>query len=209
MRTHWATVAVVVVVAAVVALVIRPPITDPATAHQLISMQRAVDKLNKTEVRVGPPSVTDIQDLLRNQGKDALALDAANTTKLKAILDAHGWPTEQQVGSEAVHAALSIVERSADTDFQAHAVDLMQQAKVKPDEVYARVIDMVEVAHGEPQTYGTQWQCVDGHARPITPVKDPEQALALRRQIGMPAYDKLAADFCAHPGGVRIIRRGP
>jgi hypothetical protein len=208
---RWATVGVVVVVAAVLALIIRPPIKEPGVAHELIAMQRAIDETGVQFFGSGRPNIGDISDALQNKLDDADAVDAKNSVRLGRILDAHGWPTEKEVGEEAEQAALNVVGRSRDVALKERALDLMAKAGIKRNERTARLIDMVAVIKGEPQTYGTQWTCQNGYAVPLTPVADPDRALELRRQVGLPAFDKLATEFCrdgtpTSEGGY-IIRR--
>ena len=208
-RMRWATVAVVVVVAATLALLIRPPIQDPATAHDLIAMQRAIDKYSVRFIGGDQPSFSQISDALRNKQEDASKVDAANTERLRRILDAHGWPTDKEVGSEALRAAFNVVSRSQDVSFKVRAIGLMQQSGLKPTPEYARLVDMVAVAQGQPQTYGTMWTCSDdGHVKLLTPLKDPDNLASLRRAAGLPVYEGFADDFCAGPDRRVIIRRG-
>jgi hypothetical protein len=209
---RWATVAVVVVVAATVALLIRPPIKDPALAHELISMQRDIDQFAVRFNGAGPVNIGDISDALKNKMRDANEVDRKNTDRLADILATHGWPTDKQVGSEAALAAMNVVGRAQDVDFKARAIALMDKAGVQPNPQYARLVDMVAVSKGQPQTYGTQWNCENGSLKLMTPLKDPQHLQQLRREAGLDAYDKFALQFCAEPntdGGRIIIRRGP
>jgi hypothetical protein len=208
---RWATVAVVVVVAAAMALLIRPPIKDPALAHELISMQREIDKYALQFTGSARPNLSDLSDALRNKQRDAALVDKAHADRLAQILDEQGWPTKNQVGGEAALAAMNVVGRAQDVGFKVRALGLMQKAGVKPDAQYARLVDMVAVIRGEPQTYGTQWNCENGAFKLVTPLKDPNRAQQLRREAGLPAFDKFAAAFCAEPGDNRpvIIRQGP
>jgi uncharacterized protein DUF6624 len=205
---RWATIAVVVVVAATFALVVRPPIKDPSTAHELIAMQRAIDKVVVRFFGPAQPSLGEISDALRNKQDDAAKVDDANSVRLARILDAHGWPTKKEVGGEAVQAALNVVSRSRDVDLKVRALDLMQKEGVPLTPEYARLVDMVAIAQGVPQTYGTMWTCSDdGHVKLITPLKDPNNVMSLRRKAGLPAAERFASDFCANPGQVRLVKR--
>jgi hypothetical protein len=202
---------VVVVVAATLALLIRPPIKDPATAHALIAMQRDIDKYAVRFIGSEQPTFTQISDALRNKQADAGKIDAANTERLRRILDAHGWPTDKEVGTEAVRAAFNVVSRSQDIALKVRAIALMQRSGLKPTPEYARLVDMVAIAQGQPQTYGTMWTCTDdGHVKLLEPLKDPNNVQSLRRAAGLPDYERFASDFCGAPNsdGRVIIRRG-
>lgn len=194
--------AVVVVVAATMALVIRPPIKEPGLAHRLIAMQRAIDK-SGVQFSGARPTFGELSEALRNKVRDAEAVDAANTKKLATIIATHGWPTKQEVGREGESAALNVVSRARDVDFQARALDLMSKAGVTRNVQYARLVDLVAVARQQPQTYGTQWTCSEdgeGRVQPTTPIADPQHLDQLRQSVGLPPYDKFA-EFCAGPPG--------
>jgi hypothetical protein len=212
-RMRWAIVAVVVVVAATLALIIRPPIKRPSLAHDLIAMQREVNFQAVTFAGAprGRISIGDLPAAMRNRYEDQLTQDQRHQDHMDRLLDRYGWPTERMVGREGVNAALLIVERAPAIEFKGRALSLMQHAGADDNERYARLVDMVAVAKNEPQTYGTQWTCSDdNHVALMTPLKDPDRVVALRQRVGLPAYDKFARAVCAVPAnddGVRIIRR--
>ena len=113
---RWATVAVVVVVAATMALLIRPPIKDPALAHELISMQRDIDQFSLRFNSAGPVNIGDLSEALKKKIRNADEVDKANADRLVEILATHGWPTEREVGKEAAFAAMNVVGGYAVTD---------------------------------------------------------------------------------------------
>jgi hypothetical protein len=198
LQRRVAIVAVVVVVAAALSLLIRPPIKEPALSHQLIAMQRAWEG-EAVNFRGGPGqrfSIADLPDDLQSQFEKSRDIDQENVDALRPLLERFGWPTKKLVGREAVHAAMSVVQRAADLAFKEFAIGLMQKAGADDNEEYARLVDQIAVMKGEPQTYGTQWTCEDGDARPVTPVKDPDQAAARRASVGLEPYEKFARQFC-------------
>lgn len=206
---RWAIVAVVVVVAATFALIVRPPIKQPALAHKLIAMQREVD-FRAAQTEPGQQfSLSSLPEALKNQFEDQAKQDRRHQQTLSGLLDSYGWPTKKMVGTEGVNAALLVVDRAPDLEFKQHAIDLIQQAGADDNEEYARIVDLVAVMQQLPQTYGTQWSCSDEggrlHVQLTTPLKDPENVVALRRKVGLPAEDKFAAAACS--GDARIIRR--
>ncbi|MEY2418434.1 MAG: hypothetical protein QOG90_1114 [Actinomycetota bacterium] len=207
---RWATVAVVVVVAATMALLIRPPIKDPALAHELISMQRDIDQFSLRFNSAGPVNIGDLSEALKKKIRNADEVDKANADRLAEILATHGWPTEREVGKEAAFAAMNVVGRAQDVDFKVKAVALMDKAGVERNPQYARLVDMVAVIKGQPQTYGTQWNCENGTYKYMTPLKDPAHIRRLRQDVGLPPSDAFRNDFCAEPGAngaVQIRRR--
>jgi hypothetical protein len=214
-RMRWAIVAVVVVVAATLALVIRPPIKRPALAHDLIAMEREID-FRAVSVPTGQQfRLSDLPKSIQERFEDQSTQDQRHMDRMVVLLERYGWPTEKMVGREGVRAAILVVERAPDIAFKDRAVSLMQQVGADDNPEYAQLVDTVAVFKGEPQTYGTQWTCsADSgddamHVRLTTPLKDPDHLVALRRSVGLPPYDKFARAFCASPGdGPRIIKRG-
>jgi hypothetical protein len=203
---RWAIVAVVVVVAGTFALIIRPPIKEPALAHELIAMRREVDFPAVSFAPGRSIRLGDLPSELKGRFEDQVQQDQRHQDRLTVLLDRYGWPTEKMVGREAVGAALLVVERAPDADFKQRAVSLMQQVGATHNQDYARVVDLVAVSRGEPQTYGTQWQCESGTFKYLTPVKDSAHLRQRRRDAGLPPADKFARSFCAEPGGdVRVF----
>jgi hypothetical protein len=205
-----ATVAVVVVVAALFALIVRPPIKEPAYSHELIAMQREVESFNVNFFGGGGGRVSfgELSEALEDQVRDAAVVDQKNQDRLAVLLDRYGWPTEKQVGREAVRAAITVVQRAPDVAFKERALGLIKAAGQDDTVDYARLVDQIAVAKGEPQTYGTSWTCVNGVARPATPVKDPERAIELRRQLGMDSYERAFWHGVLLPGVRRVERAG-
>ena len=207
---RWAIVAVVVVVAATFALIVRPPIKQPTLAHKLIAMQREVD-FRAVSVAPGQQfSLSNLPDVLKNQFEDQVKQDRRHQDTLSGLLDSYGWPTKKMVGREGVNAALLVVDRAPDLAFKQRAIGLIQQAGEDDNEQYALLVDLVAVMQQLPQTYGTQWSCEpngDGSLRVhlTTPLKDPRHVVALRRKVGLGAKDRFAERACS--GDYRIIKR--
>jgi hypothetical protein len=202
---RWAIVAVVVVVAGTFALIIRPPIKEPALAHELIAMRREVD-LPAVSFRPGQPiNFGDLPSQIQNRAEEQATQDQRHQDRMTVLLDRYGWPTKKMVGTEAIEAALLVVERAPDPDFKARAISLMEQAGETHNQDYARIVDLIAVSRQQPQTYGTQWQCENGTYKYMTPLKDPAHLRELRRGVGLPPADKFANDFCS--GDRYIIRR--
>ena len=190
-------VAVVVVVAATLALVLRPPIKEPAFSHELIALQREIDDLNVYFTGPGGRfSLSDIPDELRDRVEQQRDIDQENMDRLRPLLERFGWPTEKMVGREAVQAAHNVVGRAPSLEFKEYAVELMRRVGADDNFNYARLVDQIAVGKGEPQTYGTQWTCVNGEAQYLTPVKDPARAEELREQVGLDPFEQLNSEFC-------------
>jgi hypothetical protein len=210
---RWAIVAVVVVVAATVALIIRPPLTQPGLAHDLIGMRREIDFRAVTFPADASQrfSISDLPRAMRERYEDQVTQDKRHQDQLGLLLDRFGWPTEKMVGREAISAAMLVVQRAPDLEFKDRALSLMQRVGADDNANYAILVDQIAAWRQQPQTYGTQWTCAeDGGVKLTTPLKDPEHLAELRRKVGLPTYDKFARAFCGVPAddnGVRIIRR--
>jgi hypothetical protein len=192
-----AIVGVIVVVAAALALVIRPPIKEPSFSHELIAMQREVDSFDINFFEGGGRvSLGAVTQALGQQQEDAALVDQKNMDRLGVLLDRYGWPNKKMVGEEAMHAALVVAQRAPDSAFKERVIGLLEATGQNDTPAYARLVDSVAVAKGEPQTYGTAWTCEDGRARPATPIKDPNRALELRAKIGLGPYEKFGFEFC-------------
>jgi hypothetical protein len=183
-------VAVVVVVVAIFAVLLRPPISNPALAHELIGMER-----ESREAQVffgGPPGQIQLGDLsaaLRDRVSDSTEIHKRHTARLVEIMAKHGWPTEKAVGREGAFAAMNILRRSdGDSAFFTNALSLIARAGADDTPEYAQLVDRIAVTSDQPQTYGTQWTCRNGEVSPQTPIKDRANLDARRRRVGLPPY---------------------
>jgi len=126
--------------------------------------------------------------------------DQARTDRLREIVDEHGWPTCDVVGEDANSAAWVIAQHSdQDVEFQQQALELMREAVadgVADATELAYLEDRVAVNTGRPQRYGTQVECVGGHAE-AQDLADPETVDERRAEVGMEpaALEDYLADF--------------
>jgi len=132
-------------------------------------------------------------------------IDRRNTTRMKAIVAATGWPTRTQVGNPAARAAWLLVQHAdADPAFQADCLERMEPlvaAGEASGEDFAYLTDRVLVNAGKRQRYGTQMEQVDGTFQP-KPVDEPEALDARRAEVGLPSMDvyrKLMAEIYLKP----------
>lgn len=118
-----------------------------------------------------------------------LAIDSANTTWLKTVLDRHGWPGRSLVGPEAAKAAFLIVQHAVhDTAFQSRGLSLMERLAPSGDVAGADVAmlaDRLAVRRGQPQRYGTQAKLHDGRLL-LDPIADSAHVDERRAALGMP-----------------------
>ena len=116
------------------------------------------------------------------------AQDAEDQAALVALLPAQGWFTSDRVGEAASSAAWSVVQHATgNLELMQTVLERMTPAVgtglVAADD-YAKLLDRVAMLRGEPQTYGTQFKCVD-HVWRQYPMLDPEHVEDRRRALGM------------------------
>jgi hypothetical protein len=106
------------------------------------------------------------------------------TRRLKALIDAHGWPRRAVVGAEGEKAAWVMVDHSdADVAFQRRVLTLLQRPENAAEvdkKAIATLIDRVLKNEGKKQRYGTQFK--DGQ---LVPIEDEAYVDARRAQMGL------------------------
>lgn len=109
--------------------------------------------------------------------------------RLRDILHPNGWPTITAVGRDGAHAAAWIACRCDDIEVQRCARDLMMTAvrlREAPVAAWAVLVDVIAVASGKPQVYGTQLVvAADGTRRP-RPIEQPARVDTRRAAVGLP-----------------------
>jgi hypothetical protein len=118
-----------------------------------------------------------------------MEIDRKNTTRMKEILDQHGWPGKSLVGVDGAHAAWLLVQHAdRDREFQKRCLKLLEKA-VKADEAagidLAYLTDRVRVAENKKQVYGTQFEVKDGKLAPY-PIEDEKNVDRRREEVGLP-----------------------
>ncbi|HWW24642.1 MAG TPA: DUF6624 domain-containing protein, partial [Caulobacter sp.] len=127
------------------------------------------------------------------------AVDADNTAWLKAEWRTSGWFTTARDGEVANQRAWLILQHAdRDPAFQRAILPLLAgetglQARLN----YAHLTDRVAVNAGEPQTYGTQGDCVAPGRWEPHPVKDPAGLDARRATLTLPPEAEYQAFFVA------------
>lgn len=129
--------------------------------------------------------------------------DQERTDRLAEIVEEHGWPGSDLVGTDGASAAWVIAQHSDfDPEFQRQALELMRPAAeaglADPGEL-AYLEDRVALNSGGEQVYGTQIGCVDGVPQPA-PLAEPETVDERRAEAGLePLADYLATleEACA------------
>ena len=180
-----------VLVVAVVVAVARPPITNPALAHELIHMARTASEARQAGLG-SDSNVAEIAQRLLQVRDDVDTVQTANLTRLKDIVRDHGWPDRREVGPEGAHAAWSIAASSGDAGFQETVLEMMRRdAKYVDAEDVAFMVDRVEVSKGLPQRYGTQFRCIEGVwtlSPPVAGGRDGLRRLRVAEGLGPPKF---------------------
>ncbi len=121
-------------------------------------------------------------------GERLRTLDARNTARLKAIVQAHGWPGRLMVGPEGTRAAFLLVQHAdGDPAFQAMCLPLVEAAAARGElekQHVALLTDRVLVARGAPQRYGTQFVSKGGEWVPH-PIEDEANVDARREAMDL------------------------
>jgi hypothetical protein len=135
--------------------------------------------------------------------KEMNKIDAANTTRLKAIIKEYGWPGPKLVGKDGADAFFLLAQHG-DPAFQKETLPVVQQAYrdgILTGQNYALFTDRVLVADGKPQIYGTQakpfaeW---NGKEPTFFPIEDEANVEKRRAEVGLMTlseYRKFLKDF--------------
>lgn len=116
------------------------------------------------------------------------SLDRSHADRLKALIDAHGWPRPDQVGTDGVGAAFLIVQHAThDPAFQERSLEWLRTAyadSAATGQQVALLTDRVRVQQGKPQLYGTQARIQDSTIV-FRPIADSAGVDARREALGM------------------------
>ena len=118
-------------------------------------------------------------------------IDAANTERMKAIVDQYGWPGPELVGRDGSEAAFLLVQH-AELSFQEKMLPLVEKAYRSgglSGQDYALLLDRVRVGEGKPQVYGTQakrFEEWNGQEPVLQPIEDEANVDKRRAEVGLP-----------------------
>jgi hypothetical protein len=117
-----------------------------------------------------------------------MQIDDVNTTRMKQILERHGWPGKTLVGEEASSGAWTLIQHADfDVTFQQNALSLLEQAVTKGEaniKNLAYLTDRVKMNSGQPQIYVTQVEFVNGIYKPYN-LENPEAVDERRAAVGL------------------------
>jgi hypothetical protein len=111
-----------------------------------------------------------------------------NAEELREIIEEHGWPNQNLVGSEAAEAAWLIAQHSiSEPSFMRRCrawLDEASNAGLVPRWQFAYIDDRIRVFEGKTQRFGTQFELKpDGPE--INALMDPHQVDTWRREVGL------------------------
>jgi len=113
-----------------------------------------------------------------------------NASRLRELIDLHGWPSEDIAGKDGSEAAWLIAQHAiGEPAFQRNVLQMLHASIAKghtPAWQAAYLEDRIAMYEGRPQRYGTQWldDPRDGRTRPWT-LADPTNVNALRAEVGL------------------------
>lgn len=119
--------------------------------------------------------------------------DLENTAAMKRIVEEHGWPGPDMIGSDGVKAAFLLVQHAdQDPAFQKNMLPHLRMAfdqGIASGEEVALLTDRVLTGMGKPQLYGTQADIVDGKVV-VKPVQDEGGLDQRRAELGLMPMDQ-------------------
>lgn len=135
-------------------------------------------------------------------------IDADNQRWIKRELEERDWFTISEYGAEADNDAFLIVQHATEDpefmrEIHTRFERLLPEGEIAPDN-YALLTDRLAVMDGQPQPYGSQFECRNGVQSLQTPLVDPEPIVDERRaEVGLPTlaeYRALLPDCSNIPG---------
>lgn len=136
----------------------------------------------------GAKSEADLPESVRL----TITADRVNTRRLKAWVEACGWPSRQGQGDKAVFDAWLLVQHSPDEAFQRSVLTRLQAERASgvPPFQQAYLADRLATKEHEPQRYGTQLAMRGPCDFEFEPMDDRAKVEARRRAIGLPPLDE-------------------
>ncbi len=128
-----------------------------------------------------------------------LAIDRANTARMRQVITVYGWLGNAMVGDDAAHAAWLLVQH-APHDLQEQALGLLEDAVRRGDASprdLAYLTDRTRMHRGEPQLYGTQYRYSRDSGLQLHEVDDPERLDERRAAVGLGPHAEYDADLRA------------
>ena len=130
--------------------------------------------------------------------------------RISEMLDRIGWPDESKVGPQGSYSAWVLVQHADEIELQKRGLELMQRAAGHVSKRHlAYLTDRVAVAQGLPQTYGTEYTCLNGSFVFATPIADQAHFRERRRAVGLGPADYFDSRFVKQACGSPVDRNTP
>jgi hypothetical protein len=152
--------------------------------RELLEMSERDQAMRREATKYHPPG----QPVDPADREHWFSVDRANTSRMKEIVAAHGWPGFALAGDDGAGAAWLLVQHAdLHRDFQHQCFVLIERAVASGDAEprhLAYLTDRLRVAEGRPQVYGTQMRVVDGKIVPGN-IEDPGHVDERRAAMGL------------------------
>ncbi len=121
-------------------------------------------------------------------------IDIENTSRLKYIIKAEGYPTINDIGKEASNALWLLIQHAdLDRDFQNDCLKIMKELpKESIDQKnIAYLEDRVRIGKGQPQFYGTQFHRREDGKLVLRDIEDIENVDERRSKMNLGPLDEI------------------
>lgn len=152
---------------------------------------------------LGPETMTDTAFLGR-----MIRADSAHSLRLRALVQAHGWPSADVVGEDVAEDAFLIVQHTPYEAWQRAMLPQVEadvRAGALDPQDYALLFDRVQVHQGLPQRYGTQLDAARDGTLHLEPLEDPARVDSLRASLGLMPLDAYL-DLAEASLGMKVAR---
>lgn len=123
-------------------------------------------------------------------------IDGANTRRIGEILSSMTWRELSDISPAAADQAFTLISHSDNIEFKrqmAAQFEPLAREGAMPGDRYANLVDDIALDGGEPQVYGTNFECHHGVFQP-KPVVDPANLNARRAAIHLNSIEEYAAE---------------
>lgn len=173
----------------------KPCDAMPTELAAMVAVDQAL-RAHVTNELAGP------NDPMPRIAEQTMLVDRANTSRLKKLLQACGWPKRSRHGAKAVSDAWLLAQHAdQDPKFQRWALRLLAVAVREgeaPSGPFAYLSDRVATAQGRQQLYGTQFRLVGECTLEFFPMGNMGAVEARRRAFGMSTLEEYRAQAIQH-----------
>lgn len=138
------------------------------------------------------------------------AVHRKNAARLRAIVDAHGWPGRGLVGEDGAEAAWLVLQHAiGEPELQRGLLPLLEREAAAgqiPRWHAAYLADRICFFEGRPQVYGTQFTWDDEGVNVPWTLADPDSVDRRRAEVGLPPLAAGDGSPRVSPDAVRRLR---